>query len=80
MAEKDAFKALVAKFVAERGKYELGLESRDLYDVAREFKMLLVKLDAGIPEGAPDNIAAQIVADHNNNIDEFIEYLKARKY
>lgn len=80
MAKKEAMNALIAKYQADRLKYSLGLEKRDLPDVVREFNVLLIKLDAGIPNGANDDMVAQIMADRNNAIDEFIKYLQNKKY
>lgn len=80
MAQSEAMKVLIVKYAEQRRKYSLELEKRDMAEVVREFNMLLIKLESGIPDGASDSIAAQIMAERNNNIDEFIKYLQAKKY
>lgn len=68
------------------GKYSLDLEKRDSDDVVREFAMLLTKLDAGLPlkmadgTDSPKSIVDQVKQSRNEAIDDFVQYLLARKY
>lgn len=68
------------------GKYSLDLEKRDRDDVVREFAMLLIKLEAGLPlkmadgTDSPKNIVDEVKASRNEAIDSFVQYLLARKY
>ncbi len=75
----EKMRELIDKYAVDR-QYSLDLEKREMQDVVREFNMMLIQLNSTVPEDAPEHIAAQMMADRNYKINEFIKYLQARKY
>lgn len=58
---------------------KLNLIGRDLEDINREFKVLLVKIQSGLPQTEDKELQKQIVDSWNGDINGWINWLNSLK-
>lgn len=57
----------------------LNLQNRNTQDITREFLALLISLEK-LPDNSSPEVIKKFKTNANERIDEFIDYLKNRKY
>ena len=68
------------KVVRNMRKSYLNLIGRDLDDINREFQVLLVKIQAGLPKTANEEDSEIIKKAFNKDVDGWINWLESIKY
>lgn len=61
-------------------KSNLNLIGRDMNDINREFQVLLVKIEAGLPKGTDGKESEKIKKAFNADIDGWINWFESLKY